>query len=199
MTFQNNKLHVLRLFSAQNGDSCDKECRYERRNTCGIWLVTFLTYEAASSSVYTSALKAPLRRRPFTTGFMGGDTSSSRESERELLAFCWFWICLASSCSEGSGRRQEVRGTEEKRWGTDKYKFSWNDSSGTRLAPYSLFLQPWQCDDQNKLLSNVSFPKSGPLTGKLHATANTQNFSTTYSYISKNLMEFHFVLNATWS
>ncbi|TNN74616.1 hypothetical protein EYF80_015163 [Liparis tanakae] len=57
----------------------------------------------------TSALKAPLRRRPLTTGFMGGDTSSSRESERELPAFCWFRICLASSWRREEGVEYSLR------------------------------------------------------------------------------------------
>ena len=40
---------------------------------------------------------APLRLRALTTGFMGGETSSSRESDHEL-DFCCEAICLASSC-----------------------------------------------------------------------------------------------------
>lgn len=56
--------------------------------------LTFLTYEAASSSVYTSALIAPLLLLPLTTGFIGGETSSSRES----VDFCCNTICWTSSC-----------------------------------------------------------------------------------------------------
>lgn len=52
--------------------------------------ITFLTYDAASSSVQTSALIAPRRLRPLTTGLGGGgEISSSLESAREL-AFCRF-------------------------------------------------------------------------------------------------------------
>ena len=89
---------------------------------------TFLTYEAASSSVYTSALMAPLRVRPLTTGFMGGDTSSSRESDLEL-DFCCKAICWASSC-RATCSQNHTSDTQENRLSIKRFAHS-TDIKGT--------------------------------------------------------------------
>lgn len=64
--------------------------------------LTLRTQLTASSSVQTSALTPPLRRRALTTGLGGGgETSSSCESDW-LLDFCRAMICLHSSCKNKS-------------------------------------------------------------------------------------------------